>query len=342
MSHSPDPAPVRFRWSPGLVPWLRAQRVSLAVTTYEAGKLLLISAGEGERPFVFDRTLPMPMGLAVRGDALYVVVRGRLLKLVDAGPHGPYDRHYVPRLTWYTSDVDGHDLAMDARGPVLVATEVNALVRPSETYSFETVWHPPFLDGAVPGDRCHLNGVAVREGAVFAATLAAPTTTVDGWRAGRFTEGQLWSVADDRVLASGLCMPHSPRWHEGGVLLHESGAGRLVRWSPRGIEPLVELPGFGRGLAVHGRFAVVGVSRARGTNGLDAYPVFRRLRAAGQPAVCGVLVVDLVARAIVAHFLVTGGRINELYDIAVLPDTGRAAMAGFRGEDRFQTRFVRA
>ena len=72
-------------------------------------------------------------------------------------------------------------------------------------------------------------------------------------------------VPSGRIVASGLSMPHSPRWYRGRFWLLNSGAGMLGSVAPEGgtFEPLTFCPGYLRGLAFCGDYAVVGLSRTR-------------------------------------------------------------------------------
>jgi len=270
-------------------------------------------------------------------ESIWLAARGRLHRFTDAGPQGVIERRFMPRITWYTGDIDAHDVGVDEEGPLVVATAFNAIVRPSARRSFVPTWWPPFLDGAMQGDRCHLNGLAVHQGKAVAATLIAATDQLHGWRTRRLDGGQLLSIPDGRVLASGLCMPHSPRVHQGDIWLHEAGLGRLVRVSDRGVEPIIDLPGFSRGLALLDRFAVVGVSAPRTSPELGALPFTRRMRRQRQSPMCGMLVVDTVERRIIAGLRIEGTLIHELYDVAILRDTRTVSLVGFRGDDRFTT-----
>jgi len=55
----PGGAPrVRLTPSDGLADWLYRQRVSVVLTTYEAGKVIVVSSGDGRHVTLQDRPLP--------------------------------------------------------------------------------------------------------------------------------------------------------------------------------------------------------------------------------------------------------------------------------------------
>jgi uncharacterized protein (TIGR03032 family) len=137
------------------------------------------------------------------------------------------------------------------------------------------------------------------------------------WRHGdRFRSGILMEVQENRIAAGGLCMPHSPRWHDGRWWLCNSGEGTLAIYNPRlGLcETVAALPGFTRGLTFGAGRAIVGLSRIRRRHILDAPPVRRRWSALR----AGVSLVDLVRGAETGALeFVRGGR--EVYDAVFLP-----------------------
>ena len=89
---------------------------------------------------------------------------------------------------------------------------------------------------------------------------------LDGWRDHRTAGGVVIDVAEDRVIADGLSMPHSPRRYRGAAWVLHSGAGQLCRIDPQTgrQEHVTFCPGFLRGLAFLEHFAVATLSLPRG------------------------------------------------------------------------------
>src|SRR5262249_21550787 len=183
----------------------------------------------------------------------------------------------------------------------------------------------PFLTALAADDRCHLNGLAVADGAPRYVTALAETDTPQGWRADKDTSGCLIDVPSGQTVARGFAMPHSPRVHRGQVWMLHSGAGQLVQVDPaRGQEDTVtELPGYTRGLALYDRFAFVGLSKIRETSTFGGMPI-----AARRPELkCGVGVVDLGTGRLVAHLeSVTG--VEEIFDVQVVPGARCPVLSG--------------
>ncbi len=79
-------------------------------------------------------------------------------------------------------------------------------------------------------------------------------------------------------------------------------------------------PGYARGLAFIGRFAVIGLSRPRHNRTFDGLALDGRLTEKDTVARCGLLVVDI-------------DTIDELYDVAILPGVRAAEAIGFKADD---------
>ena len=97
----------------------------------------------------------------------------------------------------------------------------------SPDYSFVPLWQPPFISKLVPEDRCHLNGLAMVEGKPGYMTACSATDTAAGWRNCRSDGGVVIDVKQNEIIATGLSMPHSPRWYKGKLWLLNSGTGEL-------------------------------------------------------------------------------------------------------------------
>ena len=101
--------------------WLQEQRISLAFTTYQTGKIFFIgSTGDGKLS-VFNRNFSRVMGLCCpRPGTLWVTTLYQLWRLENALSAGrkyrEYDALYVPQVAFTTGDVDAHDVAVDPGG----------------------------------------------------------------------------------------------------------------------------------------------------------------------------------------------------------------------------------
>jgi uncharacterized protein (TIGR03032 family) len=303
--------------------------ISVLVTTYQAGKLVLLRADRGVVNTHF-RSFVKPMGLAVQGNRLAI---GTALEVWEyhnvpavAARLDPPDKHdacFLPRFGHATGEVLIHELAwVQNRGaeeePELcfVNTRFSCLCTLDRRYSFVPSWRPPFITALAPEDRCHLNGLGLVDGQIRYVTALGQTDTAGGWRANKKDGGILLEVPSGELVLRGLSMPHSPRWYQGNLWLLESGTGtigRVDRAAGR-YEPVAEVPGFTRGLDFHGNLAFVGLSQVRESAVFSGIPLTDRLT----ERTCGVWVVDLNTSRTVA-FLKFEDAVQEIFAVAVLP-----------------------
>ena len=319
---NPGPiTPLAFRAHGDFVDWLTCSGGSLAVTTYNSGKLAIVSAPIGRLDVHLAR-LVRPMGVAYDAGRLAVATRDRIF----VWRASPSSMGLELEATHVTGRLDVHELAFDAQGLVFANSRFNCVARPSNRVQFRRSWTPSFIPAKprVPYDCCHLNGLGVRDGRVAMVTAFCTGAEPGSWRgAGRFASGVALEVPLGAVVASGLCMPHSPRWDGQAWWLCNSGEGTLCRLDPHSgvCQSVAALPGFTRGLAFAAGRAIVGLSRIRKRHILDAPPVrrrFPRLRS-------GLWLVDPVTGCTTGSLeFVRGGR--EVFDVAFLRDVTRSEL----------------
>lgn len=312
----------RSVFSPGFPDLLRKLGVSLAVSTYQSGRLILVRA-DGDTLNAHLRFFERPMGLALGRDSLALgtanhVHRFRNQPAVAARlePKGRHDACFLPSGAHVTGDIRVHELAFDAGDTLwVVNTRFSCLCTLDAQHSFVPRWRPRFVSALAAEDRCHLNGLAMDAGRVALVTALGATDSAQGWRERKFDGGVLLDVASGERVASGLAMPHSPRVHRGATWVLESARGLLCRVDPDTgkRDTVAELPGFTRGLAFAGPYAFVGLSQVR-EKLFDGLPLAQRLATRE----CGIRVIDLRNGATVA-LLRFEGRVEEIFDVQVLP-----------------------
>ena len=141
-------------------------------------------------------------------------------------------------------------------------------------------------------------------------------------------------VKSNDVVGHGLSMPHSPRWHDDKLWLHNSGSGEFgfIDFATGRFEPVCCCPGYLCGLTFCGGYAVMGLSRPRGAAAFAGLVLDDTLKKAGIDAQCGLLVVDLTTGETV-HSLKIEGVVEELYDVAALPGVSRPMAIGLQSDD---------
>jgi uncharacterized protein (TIGR03032 family) len=226
-------------------------------------------------------------------------------------------------------------VALDAQGRVVfVNTLFGCLATVSETHSFVPLWKPPFLSKLAAEDRCHLNGLAMESGKPRYVTSVSQTDVNDGWRDRRRDGGTVTDVQANSVVCAGLSMPHSPRLYRGKLWLLDSGTGWFGHVDPKTgkFEQVTFCPGYARGLAFHGDFAIVGLSRARENKTFSGLALDENLKEKGAEARCALQVIDLRTGDVV-HWLRIEGVVQELYDVVALPGVRRPMALGFKTDE---------
>ena len=325
--------------SNGFAGWLDEQRVSLAFTN--ANRLFLVGLRSDGALSVVEQGFGTCTALAVASPTtVFLATRYQIWRLENALPPGEvtedgHDAFFVPQTAWTTGLLGVHGLSVGPDGRmVFVNGRFSCLATVSETLNFEPLWRPPFISALVPEDRCRLTGVALVDGRPAYVTSASQADTADGWRQHRRDGGVVLTVPEGDVLARGLSMPSSPVVSDGRLWLTNGGAGEVgvVDVNTGRFEAVAALAGFTRGLAVHGRFAAVGLSRPQWGETFEGLPVEDRLARSGETARCGISVVDLETGQ-VAHSLVLHGVGPDVGDVALLPEVRSPTAVGFQGDD---------
>jgi uncharacterized protein (TIGR03032 family) len=311
--------------SPGFAAWLDRQAVSVVFTSYRAGKLITLGAGPGGALTASDCSLRRCMGLGIGANRFWTSSEHQIWRFDNFVPtgerHGAHDAYFVPTVAHTTGSLDVHDIAEDASGsPIFATPRFNCLARLAEAHSFEPVWMPRFIDTLIAEDRCHLNGFAMQDGKPRYVTCIATTNTSGAWRDHRRDAGVVLDTESGEALCESLSMPHSPRLRDGKLWLHQSGSGLFGSIDPSNgrFETLCKLPGFGRGLAFHGKWALVGVSLPRGESGFGDLPLSERLSEEGRDPECALYLIDLESGE-VEHTVQIGPDVHEIHDVGFLP-----------------------
>ncbi|HVK18543.1 MAG TPA: TIGR03032 family protein [Fimbriiglobus sp.] len=321
---APD-EPLRSVHTTSLPVVLDQLRLSLLVSTYQAGKLILVRS-EGGVANTHFRNFQVPMGLALDRGRLAVGTRSAVWEYRDQPaaaarlePTGRHDACFLPREAHFTGHIAIHEVAFGSGGELwAVNTRFSCLCTFDREHSFVPRWRPPFVSALTPEDRCHLNGLALVDGKPRFVTALGVTDTPGGWRADKARGGVLMEVLSGRVVASGLSMPHSPRWYDGRLWFLESGAGTLSTCDPATgwTEVVAHVPGFTRGLDFAGPLAFIGLSQVRETAVFSGIPITERLPV--EERVCGMWVVDTRTGQTVAFLRFESG-VQEVFAVLALP-----------------------
>jgi uncharacterized protein (TIGR03032 family) len=323
--------------------WLASVDACLSLTTYQAGRLFFVGRKADGGIRAHERIIEQCQGLWTDGQTLwtsglYMLWRfENVLRNGEITPTGA-DRKFVPVEGRVIGRIDTHDIGVGdvdgARRPIFVNTLYCCLATVSETASFRPLWRPSFLSALVPEDRCHLNGLAMDGARPAFVSAMSRSDVADGWRDRRHDGGIVIDVASSEIVASGFSMPHSPRLYDGKLWLLNSGAGEFGVVDPVDgtFTPVCFCPGYARGLAFIGRYAVIGLSRPRHGQTFAGLALDDRLSEKDAVARCGMLIVDIDSGNAV-EWVRFEHTIDELYDVAVLPRVRAAEAIGFKSDD---------
>ncbi|ELR97308.1 TIGR03032 family protein [Gloeocapsa sp. PCC 73106] len=331
---TPSPQ-IEMNTSRQFVSWLAEQNLSFAFTTYQAGKIFFIGLQPTGQLSVFERTLDRCMGLYATNNSLYISTLYQIWRWENTLQLGEtyqdYDALYVPQMSYVTGDLDVHDITYtQSEGIIFVNTLFSCLSTVSPSHSFIPWWQPPFISRLGAEDKCHLNGLALRDGKPRYVTAVSESDIVSGWREKRQTGGCVIDIQSNQIIARGLSMPHSPRWHQEKLWLLNSGTGEFgyIDLDTGKFNAIAFCPGYLRGLAFKGDFALVGLSKSRENKTFSGLLLDEKLKQAETEARCGIFVIDL-KRGDIVHFLSVDGVVKELYDVVIFEGIQRPMAIGF-------------
>jgi uncharacterized protein (TIGR03032 family) len=318
---------------------LQQHNLSIAVSTYQAGKLVLLRPQLNENAPVVNthfRNFQKPMGFVWERGRFALGTNAEIWEFHDIpavarkleGPGSQSDAVFVPRNCHMTGDIQVHEMAwVPVRGRNqasglnqselwFVNTRFSCLATRSDLYSFMPRWRPPFISALAPEDRCHLNGIAVRDGEVRYATALGETDSPAGWRENKRSGGVVMDIKSGEIITRGLSMPHSPRWRNDRLWILESGSGGVGVIDVRDgrYQEICRLPGFTRGLDFAGPYAFVGLSQVRES------AVFSGIAIAEMPQedrCCGVWVIDVRTGKVVGFVKFTDA-VQEVFAVQAL------------------------
>ena len=337
--NTPNPS-LQIAHSSNFNAWLNSHNIALALTTYQTNRLILLGINDEGQCALFERFFERAMGLYATTENLYLSTRYQLWQfdndLADGETYKGFDKVYLPRIGTTTGDLDIHDLVvLENQSPIFVNTRYSCLATTDKGLSFQTIWQPEFISELAPEDRCHLNGLAIRDNEPRYVSSCSRSDVSDGWRDRRQDGGLIIDIKSNEIMATGLSMPHSPRWYRDKLWLLNSGTGEFgyIDLDTQTFQPVTFCPGYARGLAFWHNYAIVGLSKPRnGDWTFSGLELDNRLAAKDTVPRCGLFVVDLDNGNIVAWIRVEGA-ITELYDVQVIPGAKRPMALGFKTDE---------
>lgn len=322
-------APFSCSFSPNVPELLMRLGCTLAITTYQAGKIVFISPQSEEHLVQLPRTFPKPMGIALSDDGnkmalackdeITIFKNSTSLAKTYPGKPNTYDSLFMPRATHFVGPVDIHDLMWGKDGLYAVNTLFSVIAKIDHDFSFNPFWKPSFISEVVPEDRCHLNGMAMVNGQPKYATAFNQGNSTQSWREVITTHGILMDVEKNVIILEGLAMPHSPRIFNNKLYLLLSATGEFIEvdTDKNSFSQICQFKGFVRGMAHYKDYVFIAISKLRKNSS-----TFAKLEIADQSKEAKIMIVHLPSGSIQGEIKYHTS-VDEIYDIQVLPNKMR-------------------
>ena len=337
---------------------LEALNISLAVTSYQSRRLILIRS-DGENIDTNLKEFGRPMGIYAdenritlgtynqvvefkRSDAILEDIKqGSLDKtenfsrkvlekdneaMEELRQHRTKeiadikkaDSLYLHRASITTGMINIHDIGWGDEGLWVVNSTFSCLSTLSPDSSFIARWKPKFISELVPEDRCHLNGMAMLNGKPKYVTTFNMEDSRDSWSKGRIDYGTLIDVDSHEILMEGMIMPHSPKVYKDEVYVCESGLGVVWKYNPKTKEKTRVVKLQG---FTRGLYFYGGLMFV-GTSQIRASQIKNPIPLSKEydETYAGIWIVNLEDNSVIAHIKFDGD-IDQIYDVAIIPDS---------------------
>ncbi len=314
-------------YSPGIPELLHRLGCSMTISTYQAGKVIFLSAKDENHLIQLPRTFRRPMGIALKDRKMAIATKDEIVVLANdprlgiTYPKQPqtYDALYMPRASYYTGHIDVHDLHWIGDQLWGINTYFSCLVSIDHEFSWTPRWKPSFITDLVSEDRCHLNGMAVQDRRPKYVSALGKGNIKQSWRDNITQGGVVFDLDSDEIILSGLAMPHSPRVINGELYLLLTATGEIVKADPQTgkYEVINQINAFIRGMAFHHNFLFVGFSRLRKDS-----TTFKHLEIAKKADEAGIAVFHLPSGNLMGKIIYQDG-VDEIYDVQVLANCKR-------------------
>ncbi len=326
-------------YEPSVPDLLHQLGCSIVISTYQANKLIFISPNQDDRLVQLARNFDKVMGVSIHKEGMTLATKKEVHVFNDSKPlantypkkPGVYDAMFMPRLSYYTGEVDIHDIHAENDQILAVNTSFSCIVKLSEKYNWEPVWFPPNITSLASEDRCHLNGMIVRDGVpVFASALGIGDHQ-QSWRNDIPDGGVIWDVQNNRTILEDLKMPHSPRAHGDKIYFTESATGRILELNKKNeLSEIKKIKAFTRGIAIYNDYLFVGKSKIRKTSS-----IFRNLAMANENITPSISIIHLPSKSIVGEINYLNS-VEEIYDVQILPNRKRPNILSPKDDYHFE------
>ena len=317
--------PFSCKYTPQFPQLLQHLNCSIAISTYQAGKVIFISAKDKETLIQLPRNFDKAMGIAenTKKDKLAIACKDEIIvfrnssELAESYPNAPnkYDSLYVPRNTLHTGEIDIHDLSYGINEEIYaVNTLFSTIVKVDENYNFIPYWKPPFIDKISAEDRCHLNGMAMKNGKPKYITAFNNGNKPRSWKENITESGIIMDVEKNKIILNNLPMPHTPRIINNELYLLLSATGELIKicTNTGTYEVIIQINGFVRGMSQCEDYLFIGLSKLRKQSS-----TFGKIPYLHNADESGIVALHLPSKKIIGKVTYLSS-VEEIYDIHIL------------------------
>ena len=210
-----DISKLNFEFDRYFLNWLKQNKVGIVICSYKSNAIFSMGTApntkSGQDMLSLWITNSMrPMGACYDSSRKNLWVGNSLQlwqyhnqgrKETDRETMPDFDSHFMPRTMRTINDIDIHDVCVDNDGnPFFVSALFCCVCKPSDKGSFEVVWCPPWLSKVATEDRCHLNGLAMREGVPRYVSSVSRADIRGGWREHKTDGGIIWDIVENKLV----------------------------------------------------------------------------------------------------------------------------------------------
>jgi uncharacterized protein (TIGR03032 family) len=229
------------------------------------------------------------------------------------------DIFYQLKSSHTTGDLDIHGMSWKTGKLYFINTLYSALctLDPMEPNNFVKVWHPAYINKTSGTDQTHLNGFAIDDGVVKYVT-ALGKSNKGAWKKKIKTGGIVIDAKKNKIITTGLSMPHSPRIYNDKLYILESAAGKMIeidRETGKKHER-INFGSFIRGMCLIDDYIFVGISKIRSGKGGS---LFDKLQVDESTSFAGIAAIKLSTLETIGQLKFSSG-VTDIYNIKKLPN----------------------
>jgi uncharacterized protein (TIGR03032 family) len=333
--------PIKMTNQDGLGLFLSKYNINVIFSSYQKGVVGVLSPKVPGSEYLNCqvRAFPRATGIAMKNDRMVLGTElgVYMFKHTSNINDRAFDTALYPLTHHFAANLDIHEVCMNDEDTYFINTKNNCIVKLVEGYHYEKIWQPPFLEGHMPGDRCHVNGFCLDDaGQLKYASMFSQLSEPESWRKNKFegkASGCIYNIETSVPVVTEINMPHSPRLVGDKLWYLESGTGYICYFDfkENKKEQVAFVPGFLRGMVFYQDYLITTISKPRDKSlNFDGMPLKENIASSHyEEPQCAVYFINLKTNA-VEHRVYFASGITELFDVAVIPETENCNFVGLQ------------